>query len=106
LNRLVDGIHSLWKRVTTGRKDNTLPHVIPGFQKLSKIPTFTIRLPGGNADEKGRQNTWAAANSSFNIKDDGELAFQFWRQQGGTSSKSGTVQLVVQKAKGTSNLIR
>lgn len=107
LDKLVNGIHSLWKRVTTGTNKNTLPHAMPKPQRLPKIPTFAIRMPERNVDENGRQKPWVAPILSFNIKDDGELAFQFWSgQRGSTSSKNPAVRLVVRKAKGTSDLIR
>jgi len=102
LGRSVDGVHFLWKRFTTIANENTLPHAMPRLPKLPKIPTFSILMPEGNADEKDRQKPWAISVSSFNIKDDGELAPQFWR----SSSKDPPVRLVVRKAKGTSNLIR
>lgn len=104
LGRLINGIHTVWKRVITRANENTLPHAMPGLQKNARVPTFATE---GNADEKSRQKTWTTSISSFNIKDDGELALQFWTgQPSTTSSKNPGVPLVVRKAKGTSNLIR
>ena len=61
--------------------------------ELSKIPTFIIRMPEGNADENGHQKTWATSILSSNIKDDSGHAFQFW--SGHAWSKNYAVRLEV-----------